>query len=183
MSNNKLKTDDLLDEMFIDTDFVLYVEERKDEAIEHMDNNPNIEQEFAVNQSHLVFVYGSLKKGFSNHSLIANSKFLGSTETVGRNYRMFSLSYFPTVAETDSTDFAVIGELYEVDSNTLRELDLLEGNGHLYNRKLVKVYCGLDVVEAWMYLRMPDDIICPVRLTSRYVYTNHGMKTQEWCQE
>jgi gamma-glutamylaminecyclotransferase len=159
-----------LDEIIIDADFVLHAEEQK-------------KQEFPLGEKHFVFVYGSLKRGFSNHSIIQNSKFMGNTETADRNYRMFSLSYFPTVAETEKEDFSIIGELYEVDAQTLHELDLLEGNGHLYNRKLVKVYSNLDIVEAWMYLRVPDDIICPVRHTSRYVYTNHGMKTQEWCQE
>lgn len=170
MSNTKFNPDTLLDESIIDTDFVLHLQDQ--EPIDHKDN-----------QMYLVFVYGSLKRGFSNHSIIENSKFLGNTETVNRNFRMFSLSYFPTVAETEGDDFTIVGELYDVDSKTLEALDSLEGNGHLYNRKLVKVYCGLDIVEAWMYLRLPDDIICPIRHTSKYVYTDYGLNTQEWCQE
>lgn len=180
--SNDLNVDTLLDEMFNDPEFAAYAGKRELEAIEQT-VNPNIDQEVGNAKMHLVFVYGSLKKGFSNHSVIENSKFLGNTETVDRKFRMFSLSYFPTVAETDGEDFTIIGELYDVDTKTLQDLDRLEGNGHLYNRKKVKVYCGLDIVEAWMYLRTPDDIICPVRHTSRYVYTNHGLNTQEWCQE
>ena len=177
--SNDLNVDTLLDEVFSDLELAAYAEKRELEAIEQTDNNQNV----GIDKMHLVFVYGSLKKGFSNHPVIENSKFLGNTETVDRNFRMFSLNYFPTVAETEGEDFTIIGELYDVDTKTLQDLDRLEGNGHLYNRKKVKVYWGLDIVEAWMYLRMPDDIICPVRHTSRFVYTNYGLNTQEWCQE
>ena len=87
-----------------------------------------------------VFVYGSLKRGFGNHDLLAKSKFHGSLNTAEDCYHMNSLGAFPavtTVSDDCENGYSISGELYTVDSATLRKLDQLEGNGSFYTRQLV----------------------------------------------
>ena len=98
--------------------------------------------------SHYVFVYGSLKSGYGNHPLLVegDAKFLGEAETAMR-YKMLSLGGFPGVVE--GGDDSIKGEVYEVDDDTFRSLDFLEGYPSFYTRKQVEVHDG---TLAWMYI-------------------------------
>jgi len=136
----------------------------------------------------LVFVYGTLKRGFSNHGILENSKYLGTTETVSRSFMMYPLfGSFPGVTICLDDGFAIMGELYEVDSQTLNELDKLENNGKFYTRRLVSVYRKPgETVKAWMYLLPYDDKIIENNIVyrlDRYVYTNSSLNTQEWFKD
>ena len=94
-----------------------------------------------------VFTYGSLKKGFHNHGIVADSVCLGTTATEEK-YDMFSFGDFPAVIDTEA-QYQIQGEVYKIDKKTLSILDMLEGNGSFYERKLVKVV-GFDF-DVWMY--------------------------------
>lgn len=101
-----------------------------------------------------VFVYGSLKRGFGNHGLLARSKYLGEDKT-RRNFSMVSMRSFPGVLKfhEDANHAPILGELYEVDAKTLEMLDRLESNGHFYQREKVRLdKLGL----AWMYFLLPN---------------------------
>ncbi|WP_082832115.1 gamma-glutamylcyclotransferase family protein [Clostridium magnum] len=51
----------------------------------------------------------------------------------------------------------VKGELYAIDINTLKRLDVLEEEGDLYIRKLVKVVnCNNEIQEAYIYVYNED---------------------------
>jgi gamma-glutamylcyclotransferase (GGCT)/AIG2-like uncharacterized protein YtfP len=103
---------------------------------------------------HKLFVYGSLKQGFGNHGLLKNSKYLGTYDTSDAIYQMVSLGGFPGVIQLDGQDehCYILGELYEIDDATLARIDMLEGNGHFYTRKVIDLSETDDIVEAWMYL-------------------------------
>ncbi len=105
----------------------------------------------------LVFVYGSLKKGCENSEILTKSNFLGSTQTKGKNFLMISLGRFPAVFNTgEDGNYAIQGELYEVDAYTLYLLDKLEGNGEFYQRTPVLLESGRT---AWMYCLHPDLVL------------------------
>lgn len=97
--------------------------------------------------SSLVFVYGSLKKGFHNHHLLEKSRFLCENSLAG--YLMISLGAFPGIIPNPGQFTPVYGEVYEVDEKTLKALDRLEGHPHMYERTLVKLNYG---EEAWVYV-------------------------------
>lgn len=108
-------------------------------------------------QQELVFVYGSLKNGFGNHDhFLKFSKMLGEGVTVDRCWFMLDLGCYPGVVRMPDTvgdGFRIYGEVYEVDSHTLRKLDGLEGNGSFYTREKVPILVeGGETVEAWMYV-------------------------------
>jgi len=99
-----------------------------------------------------VFVYGTLKRGFCNNVLLNDATFLGEAETINR-MTMLSLGGFPMLV--DSYGVSIIhGEVYEVDDDTLQELDNLEGHPNFYMRKTTNVSInGGKAVKAITYLK------------------------------
>lgn len=87
-----------------------------------------------------VFVYGTLKEGYGNHYRILKDREgvrpAGRAVTVA-HYRMLD-SGFPVLREDDD-GHRVLGELYWVNTRVLKELDALEGEGHMYHRRDIQV--------------------------------------------
>jgi gamma-glutamylaminecyclotransferase len=74
----------------------------------------------------LVFVYGTLKRGGSNHSFLAGQTFCGAARTV-KGFRLVNLGDYPgMVADAEDRD-GVAGEVWSVDEGCLTRLDQLEG--------------------------------------------------------
>ena len=94
-----------------------------------------------------VFVYGTLKKGFGNHGFLNNSEFISKVKTVSKSYDLVNLGNFPALIKGGSYD--VYGELYSIDSTTLRNLDYLEGNTVLYTRDKISVCSYEDSRLVW----------------------------------
>jgi len=71
----------------------------------------------------LVFVYGTLRSGNSDHRHLRNAKLLGR----GRTKEQFALylGVTPYVVKSEKVSW-IVGEAYEVDDRTLRRLDLLQ---------------------------------------------------------
>lgn len=103
-----------------------------------------------------VFVYGTLRKGFSNHDIIkeGNNKFLNKDETIDK-YLMLDTGGFPAVIK-NIPYHNIVGELYEVDNETFESIDKLESNGNLFQRE--KVILKSDN-EAWMYFYLPENFV------------------------
>lgn len=105
--------------------------------------------------SHRVFVYGSLKRGQGNSGLLEGAALIARTEITG-NYRLLDLGYFPGVVRDNmlSEPRTVVGEVYDVDSETFFSLDLLEGHPTYYKRESVDTPVG----KAWVYFLPPTYI-------------------------
>ena len=107
----------------------------------------------------LVFVYGSLKRGFRNHRLLAAAEFIGVAQTEPR-FRLLDLGPHPAMIEHPAAPLAIAGEVYRIDSATSAALDRLEDEGVEYRRVVVPVTmiegpgCDQRVVvrQAWTYL-------------------------------
>lgn len=83
--------------------------------------------------THTVFVYGTLRRGQSNHLLLESSPHLGDTRVRGR---MFSLGAYPAITLRAEPSESVYVEAYRVTDKTLAELDRLEGHPTFYTRML-----------------------------------------------
>lgn len=110
-------------------------------------------------KSTLVFVYGTLKRGLSNHGWLRGQVFAGEARTEVR-YRMYDLGGYPgMVVAPEGEGVAIEGEVWEVDEAGLRGLDLLEGVAEVeyafetvqlegeWERKEVKGYLYLRPVK------------------------------------
>ena len=114
--------------------------------------------------TNLVFVYGTLKKGFGNHRLLAKAKFIAPAFIM--DGKMLNLGAFPAVI---AGDMDIEGEIYSVDKDTLASLDRLEGHPTFYERKQVEAYLDDERMpaEAWCYFLSKDsqahyEKLCPV---------------------
>lgn len=87
--------------------------------------------------STLVFVYGTLKRGCSNHRFLAAQKFLGLARTPA-GYRLYDLGGYPGIAANADDLDGVIGEVWSVDADALEQLDRFEGvHEGLYRREAI----------------------------------------------
>ncbi|HWA10592.1 MAG TPA: gamma-glutamylcyclotransferase family protein [Opitutaceae bacterium] len=103
----------------------------------------------------LIFVYGTLKRGGSNHAFMAGQKLVGEARTQP-GFRLFDLEGFPgMVAKADDRN-GVSGEIWAVDAECLARLDVLEGTAEgLYRREPVPLLPPFDGrgVETYLYAR------------------------------
>ena len=101
-----------------------------------------------------VFVYGTLRRGQSNHHLLAGGRWGGEQQLPGA--RLHNLGPFPMAIVTpDTAADAVQGELWWVDAATLEQLDRLEGHPRLYERRPLTLASGQ---QAWVYLGRPRQV-------------------------
>lgn len=104
---------------------------------------------------HLVFVYGTLRKGESN------SHYLNEAECVEENCLIEGTLYdtkcgYPALLQTKGK-ISVVGELYEVTDKELKQLDELEdyhenGTNNLYERILAKIQTPNGEREVIVYV-------------------------------
>lgn len=96
----------------------------------------------------VVFVYGSLMKGYWNHKYLENSDFIGYATLDG--YGIYHVSSFPGIVPR--MDHYVLGEVYNVNESTMRALDILEDEGDMYVRKEETVRVGDKNIKCFVYV-------------------------------
>jgi gamma-glutamylcyclotransferase (GGCT)/AIG2-like uncharacterized protein YtfP len=112
-----------------------------------------------MESKHLIFVYGTLRLGHSNHHLLkdANSYGIGNTAEA---YSMYLISGYPYVTSFEPR-YSIVGELYAINSGTLSVLDKMEGHPRHYERREVSVIVGENQFTAWMYFKDPPGVLVP----------------------
>lgn len=102
-----------------------------------------------------IFVYGTLKRGGSNHRYLAGQTFLRTTRTVP-GFTLFSLGDYPGMVPWPADRDGVTGEIWSVDAPGLALLDELEGiTEGLYRRAPIALVSPAEKlpVETYFYLR------------------------------
>lgn len=101
-----------------------------------------------------VFVYGTLKRGGRNHTLLAGQQFLSPARTPP-GFTLYSLGDYPGLVRAAGDQTGVTGELWLVDDACLQQLDELEGvDDGLYERvplKLAPPFAD-QPAETYLYL-------------------------------
>ena len=107
----------------------------------------------------LLFVYGSLKKGFDNHKLLEKStKRLGKAHTVSK-FGMYEDSFgnYPYLITKPISK--IDGELYQINrKELLEEIDEFEGAPDYYQRQRIKVKTHHGVNLAYVYIRKDANV-------------------------
>lgn len=106
----------------------------------------------------LLFVYGTLKRGGTNHHLLRSQHWIADGRTEPR-FALYDLSDYPGLVRTTDRPEAITGELWQVDEASLAWLDEFEECGLLFERELIPVYDDRGRwLRAWAYLyRLPVD--------------------------
>jgi gamma-glutamylcyclotransferase (GGCT)/AIG2-like uncharacterized protein YtfP len=79
------------------------------------------------------------------------SQFVANAEVSGS---LYDLGAYPGLVLDESSSL-VIGEVYEVDNETLSKLDDFESSSH-YWRKQVKISLGATTKKCWIYAPNPE---------------------------
>lgn len=102
----------------------------------------------------MVFIYGTLKKGFYFHE-----KYLGGDKSKSHGKAVTGLDValyvdgMPHMIH-EKTDKPTKGELYEINDEVLKSLDELEGHPVVYKRELIDIVDeNGEKMLAWAYLR------------------------------
>ena len=128
---------------------------------------------------HLVFVYGTLRRGGSRSMSISfpDSKFVSDAKVSGS---LYDLGSYPGLVLNESKSL-VIGEVYEVDDETLNELDDFEASSH-YLRKQVEVSLGNATESSWVY--EPNlEFYSPHRLIESGDWIEYAKTKTDWLEE
>lgn len=112
-----------------------------------------------------IFVYGSLKRGFSNHHRMECSEFICSTRTLEK-FAMFDLDQFPGVIKEKKVSY-IHGEVYDLNANTLEKIDIYEGEW--YSREDVELEAGLTALMYFL-IKYPWDTES-LRIVSEGIWT------------
>ena len=102
---------------------------------------------------HLVFVYGTLRRGGAGAMSVRfpEAKFIGDAKVSGS---LYDLGAYPGLLVDDSNS-QVSGEVYEVNDETLNELDEFEASSN-YRRKQVELSLGGCRKAGWTYEPDPE---------------------------
>lgn len=102
----------------------------------------------------LVFVYGTLRRGGSNHFRMAGAEFIAAGTITGRMYR---IDWYPGLVLDDAGD-EIHGEVYSVTPEQLSTLDIFEGlsageiEGSEYRRvQTTVVQQDSQTLTAWVW--------------------------------
>jgi len=150
-------------------------------------------------QQHRLFVYGTLKRGFHWHSkFLKRARFVGAAETVDRFPLVVGASGVPYLLYQPGRGETVVGELYEVDDESLQNMDSYEGiDKEYYWRETVlvkRVDQGEAVSEAFMYAMVkPSEELNNLSTLREYTREIHdekymamrhiGIKQQRYLEE
>jgi gamma-glutamylaminecyclotransferase len=108
----------------------------------------------------LVFVYGTLKRGGSNHRCLAGQKFVGEGRTLP-GFRLFDLGEYPGMVPHVDDRAGVSGEVWAVDADCLARLDVLEGIAEgLYRREFITLLPPFAdrPIETYLYARTAEGL-------------------------
>jgi gamma-glutamylaminecyclotransferase len=110
-----------------------------------------------------LFVYGTLKQGFSRNQYLRDQRFDGKARTVPR-YRLFDCGSYPGLvpAPIGAEGRSIEGEIWDVDAVCLTILDKVEAVGEgLYRRERVELETPFDAmtVETY-YFNQSTDGLC-----------------------
>lgn len=96
---------------------------------------------------YILFVYGTLKKNERAHDLLGNSKYLG--KVIIKGYKKIDMVYYPGIVVCENE--TVEGEIYQIDEEMKRKVDVYEGEGYLFKCVDVDIYVDQEVLKGIVY--------------------------------
>ena len=107
-----------------------------------------------IPQDDLVFVYGTLRRGGSNHWRMEQCRYVCDANARGR---LFRIDWYPGAIFEPNDPNRIVGEIYAVPDAIMRELDQFEGEEYERVRVTAQVDGGFEQAWAWNYLLPVDE--------------------------
>lgn len=95
-----------------------------------------------------IFVYGTLMRGEKAHDYLAGARYAGTYSL--RDHAIYNLGRYPGIRPKVGS--AVLGEVYEIDLDMLKNMDIYEDEGSLYNRRTALVENESGTLNAYIYV-------------------------------
>ena len=118
----------------------------------------------SAGKSELIFIYGTLKRGFPNHAAcMSEAEFVGLCETQ-ESYPLVigGRWHSPCLIDEPGSGLPVRGELYRVNPPTLAMLDQFEScdkpTGYLRKQIDIVMQGKDEAMQVWTYLKPRDRI-------------------------
>jgi gamma-glutamylcyclotransferase (GGCT)/AIG2-like uncharacterized protein YtfP/cation transport regulator ChaC len=114
-----------------------------------------------MSKTHYVFVYGTLRKGETNHFLLERAEYVA--EQCWTYGKMYDTSYgYPAITQSNTN--LIYGELYCVSDEELTHLDVLEdykenGTNNLYNRIKQTIHTDTKTFDAYVYISNDEKLL------------------------
>jgi len=133
-----------------------------------------------------VFVYGTILSGMRNNHRVKDGKFIGKAETIKELY-MTSMNNccYPMVSyeslHPSQSPTTIKGEVYEINEETLQDLDYLEGHPHFYTRQSIEVKVKNEIDEilnVFCYIILQPDIMEEVKY--KYEIRSESVNDGNW---
>ena len=100
-------------------------------------------------KNNYLFVYGTLKRGFGNNSLLQDADYICTAVSVDK-YNI-SGHGFPC-AHPNENGKLLQGEIFLLSKSEFILTDRLEGNGSFYNREIRTFISEGKKIDAWIYI-------------------------------
>lgn len=128
---------------------------------------------------HLVFVYGTLRRGTARSMSIRfpDSKFIAEAKVSGS---LYDLGAYPGLL-LDESNSLVTGEAYEVDDEILNKLDEFEASSN-YRRKQVEISLGSHRKACWIYEPDPE-FYSPRTLITSGDWIEYAKTKTDWPED
>lgn len=125
----------------------------------------------------LLFVYGTLRKGFGNHYFLQGAAEKGNGEIEGI---LYASGMLPMIAEGKGV---VKGEVYEIPTSEMwYDLDALEGHPTWYVRQVVEAIMEDGTSQAvWAYFMRPSSLAN--ERVKKVPSGDYAILRQEWAKE
>jgi gamma-glutamylaminecyclotransferase len=112
-----------------------------------------------------IFVYGSLKTGFGNHWLLSEKGLVGEGATAS-GIVLHCDGGFPFAVRGDGVAY---GEVFQITSSILDDMDYLEGHPAWYKREMVEIALeNGEIHDAWIYLNPQEAKSLPALSSGRW---------------
>jgi len=101
-----------------------------------------------------LFVYGSLKKGFDNHSILKKAKYISKAKTIDKfvMYKEENRNY-PYIVKNDIIGQSIEGEVYHIThKDVLQKIDEFENAPRYFRHENISIKTRSKIIEATTYI-------------------------------
>lgn len=121
-----------------------------------------------------LFVYGTLKTGMCRNAVLSSDSELLSGEASVNGF-LVDLGSFPGLFKCE--DHVVQGELWEINDETLKSLDWIEGHPNFFERRPIKELSTDEEVITYYYNSVEFD---PIGSNLTYNWDDEKGVTTSW---
>ena len=132
----------------------------------------------------LLFIYGTLKAGCKNSSVITslNSNFINATETT-LPYPMFDLGDgFPYLQDNPGEGKSISGEVWDVPEQEIDQLDRFEGVPTLYKKGTIDIHLNGETETVMCYFKTEEISLDGINFLDNWVEEDNPFNFDDYYE-